>query len=177
MPEILTVPSSSTSTVAPVVAIIFLITRPPGPITSPIFSTGILRTVIFGAYSETSVLDCGITDNIFSKIESLAAFAFSKTSAIWSRVIPGIFTSSCIAVIPSSVPVTLKSISPEKSSRPRISVRITYLSLLVISPMAIPATGFVIGTPASISASVEPHVDAIDVEPLEDNTSETTRIV
>ena len=39
-----------------------------------------------------------------------------------------------------------------------------------------PATGALIGTPASISDSVEPHTDAIDVEPFDDITSETTRI-
>ena len=40
-----------------------------------------------------------------------------------------------------------------------------------------PATGALIGTPASISDSVEPHTDAIDVEPFDASTSETTRIV
>ena len=40
-----------------------------------------------------------------------------------------------------------------------------------------PATGALIGTPASISARVEPHTDAIEVEPLEESTSETTRMV
>src|SRR5207244_13086380 len=34
-----------------------------------------------------------------------------------------------------------------------------------------------IGTPASMSESVEPHVAAIDVEPFEPSVSETTRIV
>ena len=45
-----------------------------------------------------------------------------------------------------------------------------------MSPIAIPETGFLIGTPASIRASVDPHVDAIEDEPLEDITSETTLI-
>ena len=40
-----------------------------------------------------------------------------------------------------------------------------------------PATGALIGTPASINANVEPHTDAIDVEPFDASTSETTRIV
>jgi hypothetical protein len=38
--------------------------------------------------------------------------------------------------------------------------------------MEIPATGSLMGTPASISASVDPHVDAIDVEPLLDMTGD-----
>ena len=40
-----------------------------------------------------------------------------------------------------------------------------------------PETGRLIGTPASISASVEPQVEAIDEEPLDSSTSDTTRIV
>src|ERR671929_431888 len=44
-------------------------------------------------------------------------------------------------------------------------------------PIAMPATGFVIGTPASMSESEEPHTDAIDDEPLDSRMSDTTRIV
>ena len=40
-----------------------------------------------------------------------------------------------------------------------------------------PATGRVIGTPASSSASVEPQTDAIDDEPLLSSVSETSRSV
>ena len=40
-----------------------------------------------------------------------------------------------------------------------------------------PATGARNGTPAAIIDSVDPHTDAIDVEPLEANTSETKRNV
>ena len=40
-----------------------------------------------------------------------------------------------------------------------------------------PATGALIGTPASIRARVEPQVEPIEVEPFELSTSETTRIV
>ena len=36
------------------------------------------------------------------------------------------------------------------------------------------ATGALIGTPASIRASVEPQIEPCEVEPLEDNTSETS---
>ena len=42
--------------------------------------------------------------------------------------------------------------------------------------MAAPATGALIGTPASMSASVEPQVEAIDVEPLEVTHSLTRRM-
>ena len=48
--------------------------------------------------------------------------------------------------------------------------------MLVTSPVEIPATGFLIGTPASIKANVLPQILACDVEPLDDNTSDTTLI-
>ena len=37
-----------------------------------------------------------------------------------------------------------------------------------------PATGALMGTPASIRLRVEPHTDACEVDPLELSTSETT---
>jgi hypothetical protein len=43
-------------------------------------------------------------------------------------------------------------------------------------PIAAPATGALIGTPASMSASVEPQVDAIEVEPLDVTHSDTSRM-
>ena len=56
-------------------------------------------------------------------------------------------------------------------------MRVVYLPSANTRPIAMPATGALIGTPASISDSVEPQTDAIDVEPFDDSTSETTRIV
>ena len=79
--------------------------------------------------------------------------------------------------MPSVVPVTLKSMSPNESSLPRMSVSTANLpSPLVTRPIAAPATGALIGTPASISASVEPQVEAIDVEPLDVTASLTRRM-
>ena len=69
--------------------------------------------------------------------------------------------------------------SPKKSSIPCMSVNIIYssgFSLFVTKPVDIPATGFLIGTPASINASVLPHILACDVEPFDDNISDTTLI-
>jgi len=47
----------------------------------------------------------------------------------------------------------------------------------VTRPIAMPATGALSGTPASIRQSVEPQTEAIEVEPLELRISLTTRIV
>ena len=44
-------------------------------------------------------------------------------------------------------------------------------------PMEIPATGSLMGTPASMSDRVPPHTDAMLLEPLDSRISETTRIV
>lgn len=82
-----------------------------------------------------------------------------------------------MAVIPSSVPANLKSMSPTKSSVPLISVRISSVSHSFMRPIAIPLTGFFIGTHHAMSARVEPHTEAIEVDPPAPNTSETILIV
>ena len=81
-----------------------------------------------------------------------------------------------MAVIPFMVPATLKSMSPRKSSSPWMSVRTrnSPVSWFFMSPMATPATGALMGTPASMSAIVEPQTDAMEEEPLEDIMSLTT---
>ena len=80
---------------------------------------------------------------------------------------PILLISSWMAVIPFRVPVILKSISPQWSSIPAMSVNKTYLSASSeIIPIEIPATLSLIGTPASISERVEPQVEAIEEEPF-----------
>ncbi len=84
--------------------------------------------------------------------------------------------SICRAVMPLGVPQTLKSMSPRKSSMPWMSVKMTTSSPSLIRPMATPETGALMGTPASMRANVEPQVEAIEEEPLDSRTSETTRM-
>ena len=43
--------------------------------------------------------------------------------------------------------------------------------------MAMPATDFLIGTPALSRLKVPPHTDAMEEEPLDSRISETRRIV
>ena len=94
-----------------------------------------------------------------------------------ASLMPWTLMSICRAVMPSRVPVTLKSMSPNESSLPRMSVRTTNVpSGSLIRPIAAPATGALIGTPASMRASVEPQVEAIDVEPFEVTHSLTRRM-
>src|SRR3981189_2008588 len=57
-----------------------------------------------------------------------------------------------------------------------MSVSVVYLPSAYTRPIAIPATGDLIGTPASMSDNVDPHTDAMDVEPFDESTSETRRI-
>jgi len=78
---------------------------------------------------------------------------------------------------PFSVPATLKSMSPSMSSMPMMSLSTTCRSPSLMRPMAIPETGALMGTPASIRARVEPHTEAMEVEPLEERTSDTRRMV
>ena len=44
------------------------------------------------------------------------------------------------------------------------------------SPIAIPATGVRMGTPASIRAMLDPHTEAIELEPFDSVISDTTRM-
>ena len=106
-----------------------------------------------------------------------ASFAWARACCMISRLTPVILMSICRAVIPSCVPATLKSMSPRWSSAPWMSVRISYSSPSLTRPIAMPETGAVIGTPASISASVEPQTEPIDDEPFDSSVSETMRIV
>ena len=53
----------------------------------------------------------------------------------------------------------------------------TFPSWPVTRPMAMPPTGALMGTPASIRASVDPHTEAMEVEPLDSRTSDTSRMV
>ena len=79
--------------------------------------------------------------------------------------------------MPSAVPVTLKSMSPRWSSVPRMSLSTAVRVPSVMRPIAMPATIFSIGTPASMSARQPPQTRAIDEEPLDSSTSAMMRTV
>ncbi len=57
-----------------------------------------------------------------------------------------------------------------------MSERTTNFSFSLMRPIAIPATGALSSTPASINAKLLPHTDAIELEPLDSVISETIRI-
>ena len=105
-------PLSSISIVTSHFSIISLITLPPVPITSRIFSGLICKIKILGAHFESLSRAPGKTFSISLRIFCLLSFAFSNVSLIIFSLIPEILTSICIAVIPWLVPATLKSISP-----------------------------------------------------------------
>ena len=172
-----TAPSSSTLMSAPVSDWMALITLPLGPITSPIFSTGISKEEIFGAVSRTSGLGSMMVSAITSRMSRRAECACRSASASTDAGMPEIFVSSWSAVMKSVVPATLKSMSPKASSAPRMSVRVTQAPSAWTRPMATPATGALIGTPASINDRVDPHTDAIELDPLDAITSDTVRTV
>ena len=58
-----------------------------------------------------------------------------------------------------------------------MSERITYSFPSLINPIAIPETGALIGTPASIRAREAPQTVAIEDEPFDSVISETIRVV
>ena len=158
---------------------ISLIVLPLCPTTSPIFSGSIWIDTILGAYLDTSLRGSAIALLMHSSMmKSLASRHCAIAVSTIGFVRPWILISIWIAVIPSFVPVTLKSMSPKKSSRPWISVRTTKSSSVspVTRPQEIPATIFLIGTPAAISDMHDAQVEAIDVDPFDSNVSDTARI-
>ncbi len=84
-----------------------------------------------------------------------------------------------IAVTPFLVPQTLKSMSPRWSSSPRMSLRMATRVFASVSgpslmrPIAMPATGDLMGTPASIRLRVPPQTLAIDELPFDSRISLT----
>ena len=119
-----TVPSSSMEICAPVCSVIELIILPLGPMTSPILSTGTLMVVTRGAYGLISS-GASMASAITSRIVSRASLACASAPASTCDGIPSSLVSSCSAVTKSLVPAHLKSMSPNASSAPRMSVRVT----------------------------------------------------
>ena len=107
---------------------------------------------------------------------SRAARAWVSAAASTEAGMPSSLVSSCRAVITSWVPATLKSMSPNASSAPRMSVSVTYSPPSWMRPMAMPATIPFSGTPASSSDMVEAQTEPIEVEPLEPIASDTWRM-
>ena len=171
------IPSSSISTLAPVSSSIFLIFLPLGPITSPILSFGNSIDSNLGALPDNESAGSEMVSSIMSKIWCLASFACSKAFLKISDGKPSIFISNWRAVITPLVPATLKSISPNASSAPKISVSVTNSLFLEIKPIAIPDTCSLIGTPADIKERLDAQTEAWDVDPLDDIASLTTLIV
>ena len=169
-------PVSSISILAPDSSTIFLIILPPGPITLLIFSGSTLMVVIFGAYGESSARGAEMHSIILLMMNSRPRLACANAWVKISLLIPSILISIWIAVIPLSVPATLKSISPRASSKPWMSVKMVKYSPSFTRPIATPATGALMGTPASIKDKVEPQTEPMEEEPLDSKTSETRRI-
>ena len=107
-----TVPSSSISMVVPVSSVSARMTAPPLPITSRILSGLILILMMRGANVEMSERDEGSTAVIFSRICMRPSRACDSATCMISLVMPSILMSICSAVMPLSVPATLKSMSP-----------------------------------------------------------------
>lgn len=112
----------------------------------------------------------------FTDIRPLSSLACIRACSNTSTLRPWTFMSICSAVIPWAVPATLKSMSPAKSSASAMSLKITCLPPSLINPIAIPLTGALSGTPASINAKQLEQVAAMLVLPFWLIISVTERI-
>ena len=177
-------PSSATSILAKLKSSIMArICFPPGPITFPIESSDIFIWSTLGTVAGSTGRGSAKAFSISPNICSRPTLAWSNALAMVSNVNPSHLISSWNVVIPSLLPATLKSIVPKASSVPNISDTITAFSSDTPPlspnniPIAIPAIGLLIGTPASINARHPPHTDAMELEPLLSVTKLSTRIV
>jgi len=134
--------------------------------TAPILSGSIFSFSIRGAYGLSVSRGAGKILSIWSRINARPALLCSIAWRSTATGKPCTFMSICSAVMPLAVPVTLKSISPAKSSASAMSLSTYGVSPSIIRPMAMPETGAFNGTPASISAKQLEQVAAIDVEPF-----------
>ena len=107
-----TVPSSSTSIKAPVASWIERIILPPGPISRPIFSGSMCVRSSRGAQAEISGRGREMVVSIFRRISIRASRAWASVAAMISSLMPLIFRSSWMPVMPFCVPAILKSMSP-----------------------------------------------------------------
>ena len=155
--------------VAPVSSCICWMIFPPGPMTAPMNSFGISKASMRGTQGFSSGRGSAMVSVMHFRMCSRPALACIRAFSRMSNDRPSHLISIWVAVRPSLVPVVLKSISPRWSSSPRLSDSTAYLSSpgFFIRPIAIPETGFFMGTPASIRASVPAQTVAIDEEPLD----------
>ena len=89
--------------------------------TMPILSVSIWIEEIRGAYSDISSRGASMTSAILPRMNVRPSFACSSASRRMSKVTPVILMSIWSAVMPFSVPATLKSMSPRWSSTPAMS--------------------------------------------------------
>ena len=112
--------------------------------------------------------------------ESFRRFIFSfndqKGNEICLR--PDLTIASCLKYLNEKNKASKKVFYSGQAFRKtqKISDNIINWSSSLISPIAIPATGFFMGTPASINDKLVPQTDAIELEPFDSVISDTTLI-
>ena len=153
-------------------------TLPLGPMTSPILSIGISKVTIFGAVAATSARGSAIAAFMTSRICRRASLACCSAAASTSAGMPSILVSSCRAVTnvgragDLEVHVAEGVLGTEDVGEGR-----------VLALGEDEAHGDAGDRRLDRHAGVhqrqadEAQTDAIDVEPLEDSTSETRRSV
>ena len=167
-------PDSSTS------RLMFL---PPGPINAPIFSGLILMVSMRGAYLLISLRGAEIVFAISARMCMRATRAFSTVSAISAmrnaaqlqvqlETGDAFFRAGDLAIH------VAERVFPADDVGEQFVLRdfLVAARRSVQMPMLMPATGRIIGTPASINASAPPQTEAMEVEPFDSMISLVTRI-
>ena len=128
---------------------------PPGPIKqADLFRIDLRADQPRGRFGDVFGRGREIVESIDRRISIRASRDWASVARMISSLMPSIFRSSWMPVMPFCVPAILKSMSPKWSSSPMMSVSSVHLSPSFTRPIEMPATGLVIGTPAAIRPSV-----------------------
>ena len=166
------------STVAPDSAVIFWMTEPPLPMTSRILSGSIFMVSILGAYLLTSGRGAEMQGSMISsrmaKRASRVIFQGLLDDLVGQAVVLQVHLDGGDAGLGAShlevhlAVEVLHALDVDEGGEAAVVV--------LDQAQEMPATGALMGTPASMRARVEPQMEPWEVEPLEDSTSETTRM-
>ena len=153
------------------------IVLPPGPISAPILSGGMCVRSRRGAHVEISAFGRAMAVSILRRISIRASRLWASVASMISSLMPLIFRSSWMPVMPFCVPAILKSMSPKWSSSPMMSV--SKRPLVAFLDQADRDAGHRIGDRHAGGHQAQRGAAdlAIELEPFDSRMSEMTRIV
>ena len=160
-----------------------LIVLPPGPMSAPIFSGLILIVSIRGAYLLRS--SARLVERVRHDAEDFGPRFFGARSCLRHDLVADAREfqveletgDACLGAAKFEIHVAEMIFGADDVGQQVVAFQVAALRRFSVTrPTEMPATGVLIGTPASISASIPPQTLAIEVEPFDSITSLEMRI-